>query len=169
MAFAIAADTQLLLVHGCGSASAGKDCNGSTWKNALAYYQDAGGRERESMSTIGYYEGDRPADCDVVVGDGEATNDRPIQDIAKDLAGYIDDAYSSKGKPVNIIAHSMGGLIARVALLGSAQDARRQAVESDGPGLGVHGAAARARERPRRPMGEGHRLEPRRLTRGRHG
>jgi pimeloyl-ACP methyl ester carboxylesterase len=118
---AFAADTQLLLVHGYGSASAGRDCNGSTWKNALAYYQDAGGRERESMSTIGYSEGDRPADCDVVIGDGEATNDRPIQDIAKDLAGYIDDAYTSKGKPVNIIAHSMGGLIARVALLGSAQ------------------------------------------------
>lgn len=101
---AFAADTQLLLVHGYGSASPGKDCNGRTWKNALAYYQDAGGRERSSMSTIGYHVGDGPADCDVIVGDGRATNDRPIQDIARDLAKYIDDAYSSKGRPVNIIA-----------------------------------------------------------------
>jgi pimeloyl-ACP methyl ester carboxylesterase len=118
---AFAADSQLLLVHGYGPASAGKDCNGSTWKNALAYYQDAGGRERSSMTTIGYYEGDSRSDCDVIVGDGKATNDRPIQDIAKDLAIYIDDAYTSKGQPVDIIGHSMGGLITRVALLGSAQ------------------------------------------------
>jgi pimeloyl-ACP methyl ester carboxylesterase len=116
-----AADTQILLVHGYGDSSEGKDCNGSTWKNALAYYQDAGGRERSSMTTVGYYEGDRPTDCDVKIGDGGATNERPIQDIARDLANYIDDVYTSKGRPVNIIAHSMGGLITRVALLGSAQ------------------------------------------------
>jgi pimeloyl-ACP methyl ester carboxylesterase len=116
---AAAADTQLLLVHGYGPAAKGKDCNGSTWKNALAYYQDAGGRDRSSMSTVGYYEGDEG--CDVIVGDGKATNDRPIQDIARDLANYVHDAYTSKGEPVDIVAHSMGGLITRVALLGSAQ------------------------------------------------
>ena len=52
-----------------------------------------------------------------MIGDGKATNDRPIQDIAADLANYID----AQGKPVDIVAHSMGGLITRVALLGSAQ------------------------------------------------
>jgi triacylglycerol esterase/lipase EstA (alpha/beta hydrolase family) len=118
---ASAADTQILLVHGYGAASEGKDCNGSTWKNALRYYQDAGGRERSSMTTIGYYEGDDPAECDVVIGDGEASNERPIQDIARDLANYIDDAHTSRGESVDIIGHSMGGLISRVALLGSAQ------------------------------------------------
>jgi pimeloyl-ACP methyl ester carboxylesterase len=111
--------SQILLVHGYGDHEQGKDCNGDTWKDALAYYQDAGGRARESMTTVGYYTADR--NCDVKVGDAQATNDRPIQDIAKDLATYIDDAYTSKGRAVNIIGHSMGGLIARVALLGSAQ------------------------------------------------
>ena len=111
-----AADTQLLLVHGYGAHAEGKDCNGDTFKNALRYYQDAGGRDRASMTTIGYYPGDKGR-CDAMIGDGKATNDRPIQDIAADLANYID----AQGKPVNIIAHSMGGLIARVALLGSAQ------------------------------------------------
>ena len=48
-----AADTQLLLVHGYGAHAEGKDCNGDTFKNALRYYQDAGGRARESMTTIG--------------------------------------------------------------------------------------------------------------------
>jgi pimeloyl-ACP methyl ester carboxylesterase len=116
---ASAAGTQLLLVHGYGDAAAGKDCNASTWKNALRYFADAGGRARSSMSTVGYYAGDRH--CDVTIANGRAGNDRPIQDIAKDLANYIDDAYTRQGKPVDIIAHSMGGLIARVALLGSAQ------------------------------------------------
>ncbi|MBS1880256.1 MAG: hypothetical protein JST31_12130 [Actinobacteria bacterium] len=118
---ASAADTQLLLIHGYGAAAPGKDCNGRTWAHALRYYKEVGGRARSSMTTIGYYEGDDPADCDVIVGDGDASNERPIQGIARDLANYIDDAHTSRGQPVDIIAHSMGGLITRVALLGSAQ------------------------------------------------
>jgi pimeloyl-ACP methyl ester carboxylesterase len=123
---ASAADTPMLLVHGYGDHDAGKDCNGSTWKNALGYYQRAGGRDRDSMTTIGYYTGDKPASphgadhgCDVKVA--SATNDTPIQDVAKDLAHYIDAVNTGAGQPVNIIAHSMGGLVTRVALLGSAQ------------------------------------------------
>ena len=49
---ASAADTQLLLVHGYADSRTGTDCDGGTWKNALAYYQHAGGRARSSMSTI---------------------------------------------------------------------------------------------------------------------
>ena len=113
---ALASDAPILLVHGYGSSSEGKDCNGSTWKSALRAFQDAGGRDRSSLTTVGYYEGD--TNCDATIGDGAATNERPIQDIAKDLAQHIDDAYTG---PVNIVAHSMGGLVTRVALLGSAQ------------------------------------------------
>lgn len=121
-----AASAQLLLVHGYGNHSKGKDCNGDIWKNALKYYQDAGGRSRASMTTIGYYTGDDKAKdygpgCDVIVGDGEADNARPIQDIAKDFAHYIHKVNTKEGKPVDIVAHSMGGLVTRVALLGSAQ------------------------------------------------
>ena len=113
---ASAADTPLLLVHGYGASGTGKDCNGDIWKDALAYYQSAGGRSRASMTTIGYYPGDKSR-CDAMIGDGDAGNDRPIQDIARDLAHYVDRLDA----PVDVIGHSMGGLIVRVALLGSAQ------------------------------------------------
>jgi pimeloyl-ACP methyl ester carboxylesterase len=113
---ASAADPQLLLVHGHGDAANGKDCNGDTFADALDYYQDAGGRTRASMTTIGFYAGDRGR-CDAMIGDGKASNARPLQDIAKDLAHYID----RRGRAVDVIGHSMGGLIVRVALLGSAQ------------------------------------------------
>ena len=112
-------DAQILFVHGYGAHAEGKDCNGSTFKNALRYYQDAGGRSRGSMTTIGYYSGDEPADCDAIVA--RADNQTPIQGIAAGLANHIHTEYTSKGKAVDIVAHSMGGLVARVALLGSAQ------------------------------------------------
>jgi hypothetical protein len=114
-----AAEAPMLLVHGYGPVAQGKDCNGSTWRNALRFFGTAGGRPRASIVTVGYYAGTRG--CDVMIGDGKANNDRPIQDIARDLAQHIDRSYTSKGLPVDIVAHSMGGLITRVALLGSAQ------------------------------------------------
>lgn len=111
---------QMLLVHGYGKSTKGKDCNDDQWRNALAYYERFGGRPRSSMTTIGYYPGDRRR-CDAMIGDGNASNARPIQDIARDLAIYIDQNYTSHGRSVDIVAHSMGGLVSRVALLGSAQ------------------------------------------------
>ena len=107
----------MLLVHGFNT-DPPTSCNTSTWKTALDYYQDAGGRDRGSMRTIGYYAGDS-AHCDDVIGDGKATTNRPIQDIAKDFANHINRNYTSKGKQVDIVAHSMGGLITRVAILGT--------------------------------------------------
>ena len=73
------------------------------------------------MRTIGFYKGDKEF-CDDVVGDGKASRERPIQDIAKDFANHIYDKYTSKGKEVDIVAHSMGGLISRVAVLGTRED-----------------------------------------------
>ncbi|MDA3627679.1 hypothetical protein [Saccharopolyspora oryzae] len=109
----------MLLVHGYNPEPPTK-CNESTWDTALQYFHDSGGRDRSSMRTIGYYKGDAEH-CDDVIGDGEATRDRPIQDIAKDFANYIYRNYTSKGENVDIVAHSMGGLITRVAVLGTGE------------------------------------------------
>ncbi|GAA4616536.1 hypothetical protein [Saccharopolyspora hordei] len=112
-----AAEKPMLLVHGYNGGPP-TPCNTETWDEALEYYQDAGGRDRSSMRTIGYYAGDADH-CDEVIGDGAADPDRPIQDIARDFALHIYENYTLKGQTVDIVAHSMGGLITRVAVLGT--------------------------------------------------
>jgi hypothetical protein len=42
-----------------------------------------------------------------------------IEEIGFDLAWYIYNNYSSKGKAVDIVTHSMGGLVTRVAIAGT--------------------------------------------------
>ena len=56
------------------------------------------GADRGSMTTIGYYSGDKPANCDAIVA--RADNQTPIQDIAAGLANHIHAEYTSKGKAV---------------------------------------------------------------------
>ncbi|RRO14447.1 hypothetical protein EIL87_19890 [Saccharopolyspora rhizosphaerae] len=106
-----AADSKpVLLVHGY---NAGSDANCSDlWGAARAEF------DGRSTRTIGYYEGD--TECtEYVAGRGNNTTDTPIQDIAKEFANHIHSEYTSKGQSVDIVAHSMGGLVTRVAVLGT--------------------------------------------------
>lgn len=114
------ADDLLLLVHGYGydnGTPGGKNCGG-TWGNALKYFEQRG-QDRTAMKTVGYYKGDK--NCDITIGGGDATTGTPIKTLAADLAQQIRKYNTSTGKPVDVVAHSMGGLITRVALLGSAK------------------------------------------------
>nr|WP_240945685.1 hypothetical protein [Rhodococcus sp. HNM0569] len=107
---------QMLLVHGYNGGS-DAPCD-DIWGKALDYYEEDGKRPEGSMTTIGYYKGD--TGCDEKVG--ENTTDTPIQDVARDFAHYIYDNYTKDGKSVDIVAHSMGGLVTRVAMLGSYEE-----------------------------------------------
>lgn len=123
-AVAAAPEPQLLLVHGHGAPAEGKDCNGATWDEALDYYTSEGSLSRDGITTVAYYEGNasggpNAGNCDARVA--SASKDTKIQSIARDFANYVHDTYTSKDKPVNIAAHSMGGLVTRVALLGTAE------------------------------------------------
>lgn len=52
---------------------------------------------------------------------GGATDNTDIRHISYQLAWYIYDTYSSKGQTVNLVAHSMGGLITNWMLYQEAQ------------------------------------------------
>lgn len=105
---------QMFLVHGYNGKGHTNCAN--VWGKALNYYEKDGKRPRNSMTTIGYYKGDEKCDTSVA----KASKNTSIKDIAAGLAKYL-AKHSSKKKPVDIVAHSMGGLVTRVALLGSAK------------------------------------------------
>jgi hypothetical protein len=81
---------------------------------------------------VGYY---ASPNCDAVVNaDGSHTSHYPtghsggghtsqtdIRHLGYHLAWFIWNRYSSRGVPVDILAHSMGGLVARYALAATAQ------------------------------------------------
>jgi pimeloyl-ACP methyl ester carboxylesterase len=64
-----------------------------------------------SEDVVSYYDCDSGGDR--IASD---TTDTSIRRIAKQLAGHIYDRYSSHGQTVDLVAHSMGGLIVRAAL-----------------------------------------------------
>ncbi|TCP54099.1 PGAP1-like protein [Tamaricihabitans halophyticus] len=112
------ADNPVFFVHGYGyddGTSGGKNC-ANTWGDAVDYFAKQG-LSASSLKTVAYYKGD--VNCDVRIG--KATLDTRIKDVAAKLANYIYDKHTSDGQSVDIVAHSMGGLITRVALLGSAK------------------------------------------------
>ncbi len=109
-----AAERPIYFVHGYNDNE--KSNCASLWGEALDYFQGRG-KDRDSLRTVAYYGGD--TECDVDIGD--ATTGTRIKHVAAALANRIYDDHTSKGESVEIVAHSMGGLISRVALLGSAK------------------------------------------------
>jgi len=104
--------TPIYFIHGYNDA-AKSDCE-SLWGDALDYFA---GNDRGPLQTVGYYEGDTNCDAQVAKAD---TGTR-IKHVAAAFANYVYDQHTSRGESIEIVAHSMGGLVARVALLGSAK------------------------------------------------
>jgi pimeloyl-ACP methyl ester carboxylesterase len=106
----------LVLVHGHKADSA-VNCD-NTWKELMAHYRWYG--YRGSFHPVRYYR--RDTACTEFYGSGSspsitnATSDTRIQDVAKSFAWYVYNRFNRKGVPVNVVAHSMGGLIVRYAI-----------------------------------------------------
>ena len=99
----------VLLVHGFATTAAGYSC--------AAYWGALEGAFRRwapnlRTVTVGYESGDH--DCDAMIGSDDPNT--PIEDLGGQLASYVETTYSSKGEPVLMVGHSMGGLVIRAAL-----------------------------------------------------
>jgi pimeloyl-ACP methyl ester carboxylesterase len=123
----------VILVHGYnGRASCpGMDLS-SYWKNTSLELTTHAGIAAADVVPVSYYQCDthgvdisgygpavnRPVAKTAGVTKPAAgyTNNASITLIAQDLSWFIYNEYTSKGHPVNIVGHSMGGLITREAL-----------------------------------------------------
>jgi triacylglycerol esterase/lipase EstA (alpha/beta hydrolase family) len=129
-AVAVPADTNrpVLFVHGYEAWGCPASNGGETFAPMIDFLRQRGWRQ--DMVTVGYYS------CDVDMSDNVAAyggrqavldRDTDLRDLAHRLAWMIWSRYSSKGVGVDIVAHSMGGLIVRWMLY------RAQAHERDYP------------------------------------
>jgi hypothetical protein len=111
-------DKVVLYVHGW-SATGGTDCAG-------AFDEMVGQLGGEGFTgaavTVGFYTGD--TNCDMTLRDwGSFDNGSSWKDVSKAFSHYVHDTYTSQGITVDVVGYSMGGLIARGAVLGSSTGA----------------------------------------------
>jgi hypothetical protein len=78
------------------------------WANALQYFR---ANWKGPLITFGYYSGDK--ECTVKETGNTST---PIRTVGRELAWDIFNRYTRHGISVDVVAHSMGGLIIRSAL-----------------------------------------------------
>ncbi|MBF9129635.1 hypothetical protein I0C86_11770 [Plantactinospora sp. S1510] len=107
------ADKPVLFIHGFDGehVDPGYDCN-SYWGAAVSAMR--GWAWTGDLVTVGYYTGD--TNCSLRPSRGGRFTS--ILDLGKQLAETIYQRYSQNGVAVDVIAHSMGGLIIRSALTG---------------------------------------------------
>ncbi|WP_406387624.1 esterase/lipase family protein [Streptomyces sp. NBC_00887] len=97
---------------------------GEKWNSAATLFKKS--KWEGTLHRVGFYEEDDEEDaenggigCDVRIDpEGKGTVDTSLKDLGRGLAWKIHDMYSSKGQTVDVVGHSMGGLIARAALAG---------------------------------------------------
>lgn len=98
----------VIFIHGW-NLNGNTDCN-DYWKSAKSYFSGSGWTG--SLVTFGYYRGDK--NCTIKYNG--TTDKTSIKAVGKALANEIYNRYSKKGIKVDVVAHSMGGLVIRSAL-----------------------------------------------------
>ncbi len=105
----------VLFVHGYNPTSSSTNCGGD-FDKMIGQLQSQG--FTGSMVRVGFYSGD--VNCDVNLRSyGSFGDSSSWKAISKALSSYIWREYTSKGIAVDVVGYSMGGLIARGAVLGT--------------------------------------------------
>jgi pimeloyl-ACP methyl ester carboxylesterase len=105
----------VIFVHGFAP-TGGHDCR-STWRNARTHFRNKGWTG--PLVTFGYYGGN--SNCDWQYNGNRDTN---IHTVAHKLADFIYNEYTRRDIKVDVVAHSMGGLVIRSALLNVQRNVR---------------------------------------------
>ena len=110
-------DRVVIFLHGWSAFGNGVNCAGS-FGNLESSLRSAG--FTGDMVTIAYYDSD--TNCDVDLRDwGSISNSTVWKDLAKVFSDYVYETYTRRGISVDVVGHSMGGLIVRGAVLGSSR------------------------------------------------
>ncbi|MFD6987700.1 esterase/lipase family protein [Streptomyces sp. NPDC059943] len=113
------ADKPVYLIHGYDPSIKSTGCN--KWNKTARAMKSWGWTGK--FVKVGFYAVDEGSKCTVnIAREGDA--DTPIKELGKKLAWDVYNRYTVKGKTVDMVGHSMGGLIARAALTGTARQER---------------------------------------------
>ncbi|MEU6672156.1 hypothetical protein [Streptomyces sp. NPDC046727] len=95
------------------------DTCGAKWNSAAKLFNRSGWKG--TLHRVGFYEED-DAGCDVRIDpQRKGTVDTSLKVLGRGLAWEIYNRYSARGQTVDLVGHSMGGLIIRAALAGYAK------------------------------------------------
>lgn len=112
-----ARDRVVLMVHGWNAFGAGSNCasNFGALEQSLRDQGFTG-----DIVTVAFYDSD--TNCDVDLADfGSISNSTSWRDLSKVFSTFVHETYTSQGVIVDVLGHSMGGLIVRGAVLGSSR------------------------------------------------
>ncbi|MFJ3666930.1 esterase/lipase family protein [Streptomyces sp. NPDC090106] len=108
--------SRVIFVHGFAPEGKHDSCKGY-FSKAISGFKNTGSGWKGSLLTFGYYKGQ--ANCSKNFPGSQKT---PLKEVAKAFANYV-YSYSKNNVKVDVVAHSMGGLVVRAALYYTARGA----------------------------------------------
>ncbi|GIH07219.1 hypothetical protein Rhe02_52860 [Rhizocola hellebori] len=140
-------DRPVYFIHGYDFHGNGINAKGTYWDTVIAQYVTNTDAALPVANVVAYCYYTIDTNCDVKVPGDRSV---PLLQRSKDLAWDIYDRYSSRGQAIDVVAHSMGGLLIRGALTGTAHQEPgfppylyvEDVVTISTPHLGTIGAAA---------------------------
>lgn len=111
----VAKDRVVIMVHGWSALGNGTNC-ASSFGSLSSKLRDQG--FTGELVTVGYYDSD--TNCSMTLRDwGNIGNSTSWRDLSKAFSKYVYETYTKNGIPVDLVGHSMGGLIIRGAVFGT--------------------------------------------------